>query len=60
MQTFNFISGVCSILSFIISIFVAGKVIKITKNLNINSNNARKQLVIGRGNKTAGNDMENV
>lgn len=56
METFNFIAGVCSILSFIISIFVASKVIKITNNLH--SNSSRKQTVLGKGNKTAGNDMK--
>lgn len=58
METFNFIAGLCSIISFLISIFVASKVIKITKNLNID--NSRKQFVFGKDNRTAGNDLKDV
>ncbi|CAM3921470.1 MULTISPECIES: hypothetical protein [Bacillus cereus group] len=58
MELFNVIAGVCSIISLFISIFVASKVIKISNNFNNNS--SRKQVVLGKKNKTAGNDMKNV
>ncbi|WP_166786813.1 hypothetical protein [Jeotgalibacillus salarius] len=56
MDTFTFIAGVCSILSLIISLFVANQVVKITNNLT--QDNSRKQTVFGRDNKTAGNDIK--
>lgn len=34
MELFNLIAGVCSILSFLISIFVASKVVKISNSMN--------------------------
>jgi uncharacterized membrane protein HdeD (DUF308 family) len=56
MEIFNFIASACSILSLFISIFIANKVIKITKNIKVDS--SKNQKVIGFGNKTAGNDMK--
>lgn len=34
MDTFNIICGVCSIAGLLVSIFTAGKVVKITQTLN--------------------------
>ncbi|WCK55381.1 hypothetical protein PP175_05365 [Aneurinibacillus sp. Ricciae_BoGa-3] len=39
METFNLIASACSIASFLMSIFVVSKVIKINSNLSVNSNN---------------------
>lgn len=58
MDLFNIIAGVCSIISLFISIFVASKVIKISNNFQ--SNSSRKQIVLGKDNKTAGNDIKDV
>lgn len=35
---FNIISGICSILSFLISLFVASKVINISNSINVKGN----------------------
>ncbi|WP_165498024.1 MULTISPECIES: hypothetical protein [Bacillus cereus group] len=56
METFNFIAGVCSIVSLLISLFVASKVIKISNNVTLDQ--SRKQMVFGKKNKTAGNDLK--
>lgn len=39
MELFNIIAGVASIASFIISLFVASKVIKISNTISVGSNN---------------------
>ncbi len=41
MDLFNIISGVCSIIGLAVSLFTAGKVIKISQNINI-GNNSKK------------------
>lgn len=58
METFNIIAGACSIVSFLISIFVVTKVYKISNNLNIDQSKNTKQTVFGWKNKTSGRDME--
>ena len=58
METFNIIAGACSIVSFLISIFVVTKVYKISNNINIDKTTNTKQTVFGRNNKTAGRDLK--
>ena len=41
---FNIISGVCSIVGLLVSLFTASKVIKISHNLNIR-NNSKKSTI---------------
>lgn len=55
MQTFNIIAGVSSIISLLISIFVASKVVTISQE--INSNNKNKQKIKGNKNKMSGGDI---
>lgn len=48
---FNIISGVCSIVGLLVSLFTAGKVIKITQNLNIGNRDDHSKVVNkGKGN----------
>lgn len=51
METFNIIAGIASILAFLITIFVANKVIKIDNSVHAN------QVIKGNGNKQAGRDI---
>lgn len=44
MGLFNIISGVCSIVGLLVSLFTASKVIKISHNLNI-GNNSKKSTI---------------
>ena len=37
MEVFNIISGVCSIVGLAVSLFTAGKVIRITQSINCNN-----------------------
>ena len=39
MEIFNIVSGICSILGLIVSLFVASNVIKISENINIKGDN---------------------
>lgn len=41
-ETISLIADICGILGFLISLFVAAKVIQITKNTRINSHNNRQ------------------
>ncbi|MCI8379197.1 MAG: hypothetical protein HFH72_11885 [Lachnospiraceae bacterium] len=41
MDLFNIISGVCSIAGLAVSLFTAGKVIKITQSINCNNKDVR-------------------
>jgi len=47
METFTMIAGTCSILSLIVSLFVAGKVMQINQSIRVK----------GKGNITAGRDI---
>ncbi len=51
MDMFNIISGVCSIVGLAVSLFTAGKVIKIMQNLNIGNRDDHSKVVNkGKGN----------
>lgn len=50
MSILSVIADICSLISLVISLFVAYKIVKITNNVNIK----------GDSNKTAGRDMNNV
>ena len=43
METLNLVSNICSIVSLIIAIFIAGKVIKINMRINADYSNKVKQ-----------------
>lgn len=58
MEIFNIAAGVCSIASFLISIFVFNKVVKISNDIKIDKSTDTKQTVFGRHNKTAGRDLK--
>lgn len=45
MELFNIICGVCSIAGLLVSVFTAGKVVKITQNLNSGNNDDRSKIV---------------
>lgn len=45
MNWFNIISGVCSIAGLLVSIFTAGKVIKITKSISCDNNDDHSKVV---------------
>lgn len=51
MDLFNIISGVCSIVGLAVSLFTAGKVIKITQTINF-GNNSKKSSVNTKINKS--------
>lgn len=55
MEIFDVIVGACSILSFVISLFVANKVIKISNDISIEKND-RSPKIKGDGNITSGRD----
>lgn len=48
MEIFNIISGVCSIAGLLVSLFTAGKVIRISKTFNCDNKNDNSK-VINRG-----------
>lgn len=51
MDLFNVISGVCSIVGLLVSLFTASKVIKISKTINCgNTNDSSKVINKGKGN----------
>lgn len=52
METFNVIAGACSILSLLVSLFVASKVYKIGSISTVGSQSA-----LGTSNKLAGRDV---
>ncbi|MCT4687020.1 hypothetical protein [Vallitalea sp.] len=54
MEKFNLISGICSILGLIISIFTASKVIKVSKNIDNKVIQKRNKL---NGSNMAGRDV---
>lgn len=45
METFNLISGICSIIGLILSIFATSQVIKIKKQVNKNSVKTSKHVI---------------
>lgn len=59
----NTIAGICSILSFLISLVTLGKVYKISTNINIGDNSIKKTTIKGTkiknsdGAKIAGGDI---
>lgn len=51
MDLFNVISGVCSIVGLLVSLFTASKVIKISNTINCgNTNDGSKVINKGKGN----------
>lgn len=64
MEVFNIIAGICSIIGLGVSIFTASTVIKIKKNVLVNSNNKTNKISknkiiknkIGDGNNIVGGD----
>lgn len=51
METFNIISGACSIAGLLVSLFTVSKVIKISKTINCgNTNDSSKVINKGKGN----------
>lgn len=51
MEILNVVSGVCSVLGLLVSLFTASKVIKITQNINSgNSDDHSKVVNRGKGN----------
>lgn len=62
MDIFNVISGVCSIASLIISLFVANKAISISNRLSViqtsqQTNTTGSQAIKGNNNKQAGGNI---
>lgn len=65
MDIFNIICGVCSIMGLAVSLFTAGKVIKITQNLKIGNRDDHSKVVNnGKGNTyngpSAGRDLNGI
>lgn len=59
MKWFNIIAGICSIISLVVTIFVANKIINISNTLKVdNSTDVGKQTAIGKNNKIVGRDMK--
>ncbi|WP_026894723.1 hypothetical protein [Clostridiisalibacter paucivorans] len=59
VKFFNIVSGISSILSLLISIFLANKVIKLSNKIKIdNSVKTGKQVSIGKNNNMAGRDIK--
>lgn len=44
MDMFNIISGVCSIVGLVVSLFTAGKVIKISQTINCGNNSKESKV----------------
>lgn len=56
MELFNLISGVCSVAGLLVSLFMVGKVIKISQTLNCNNRDDHSNVVNkGKGNTYNGN-----
>lgn len=49
MDMFNIISGTCSVLGLLVSLFTAGKVIKVTQKLNCNERDDHSKTVTRYG-----------
>ena len=45
MDVFNIISGVCSIVGLLVSLFTASKVVKITQNINYGNKDDHSKVV---------------
>lgn len=56
MEYFNIISGVCSIIGLLVSIFVASKVIKITSNDNSKTKVKQSENKLGDNSIMSGRD----
>ncbi len=54
MELFNIICGICSIAGLLVSVFTAGKVIKISKTFNCGNSDDHSK-VVNRGRKNAYN-----
>ncbi len=55
MEVFNIISGVCSIIGLVVSLFTAGKVLKISQSINYgNKDDHSKVINKGKGNTYKG------
>ncbi len=52
MDMFNIISGTCSVLGLLVSLFTAGKVIKVTQKLNCNERDDHSKTVTKTSNST--------
>lgn len=52
MDMFNIISGTCSVLGLLVSLFTAGKVIKVTQKLNCNERDDHSSTVTKTTNST--------
>lgn len=52
MDMFNIISGTCSVLGLLVSVFTAGKVIKVTQKLNCNERDDHSRTVTKTTNST--------
>ncbi len=51
MDIFNVICGVCSIVGLLVSLFTAGKVVKISQNINVGNRDDHSKVVNqGKGN----------
>lgn len=58
MELFNIISGVCSIIGLLLSIFAVTRVVKISNKIKMNnkSNETKKQSATGKNINLAGRD----
>lgn len=54
MDLFNIICGVCSVAGLLVSIFTAGKVVKITRTINKNNVDDHSK-VVNKGNRNTYN-----
>lgn len=52
MDMFNIISGTCSVLGLLVSVFKAGKLIKVTQKLNCNERDDHSKTVTKTTNRT--------
>lgn len=59
MEWFNIIAGSASILSFLISIFLALKIVKISTRISTNNSRSIDQKVRGDGNTVSAGDVNN-
>ncbi len=62
MDIFNLIAGVCSIISFLLSLFVTSKVLSIQASLKVTNHEKRtnttgNQTITGNSNKQAGGSI---
>lgn len=56
MDMFNIISGICSVLGLLVSLFTAGKVVKVTQRLNCDERDDHSKTVT----KTTGSTIHGV